>query len=293
MSIYFTVLNEGYVQRGNYKVAKSYKPGYTHALGIPGSTDTSNTNLVPLPDNFYKQEYQFYTPKDPTAAGFDAENVYNQLAYNQPTPVYSTQVTIPAVRKVTFMYMHGDVGSSVGQSTLVMYEGPIANTTNGTVGVPQDGKLYSLAEYYAEFAPVGFERYGKVLPAKVSRADVDELRVVTGSYKLDDGSQVDGITLYLSHMWLNNSLPIFDAVYMAASGTAEGTISGRVVTWLQSVVSENRAFMNFTDGTNGNDAGARTGHNPLGTLRVNQEVSLDSDTLYNATAYNVTNLIRN
>lgn len=291
MSIYFTALNEGYVQRGNYTANKSYKPGYTHALGVPGPKSGEGV-LTPLPDNFYKQEYQFYKPQDPTAVGFDAENVYNTLAYNVPTPTYSTTVDIPFVRKVTFMYMHGDIASSVGQSTLVMYEGPIENTRNGTPGAPQDGKIYTLEQYYAEFSPVGFERYGKVLPANVMRADIDELRVVTGSYKVQDGTQVDGISLYLSHMWLNNSLPIFDAVYMAAS-TNDGTlIEGRIVTWLQSVVSSQRAFINFTDDSNGADRSARTGYNPLGTARINQEVSLDGDVLYNATAYNVTNLIR-
>lgn len=310
MSFYFKILDEGYVQSGNYEAKLKYKPGVHHVQGL--GQVAGNVTPKNYPDNFGAEYNTFVTIPDP--ATVDPTTLYDRAAYNTFESPYIETISYPKVKLVTFMYLY-DTNGVRPSRTLVEFDGSLAALT---AKYPElvAGKLYTEQEYYETFVDQGFNRYGKVFPRGMHKSGVDELRIVTG-YVVNDGDVEDSVTgadvttpngtlinLYVSPLWIHNAQPTFAEVYLHGEAARlvskeydpeKANMSSRMARWLAFSNEGNRSFINFQDHSGGVDFAARFGSNPYGTSRVNIDPS-EPDTgeqLTSSYAYNVTNTIKN
>ena len=316
--IYFRKLHEAYVNVGNIQLQKFYRPGFTHVQGaeqILGGQHNEEL-LKKMPNNFHLEWAQFMYPvTDPETLDANKTGHWDQGAYGTGVPAVKTEyLNIPTLSKVTLLYKYDTSGTSDTRELVEVSHADFKPVTLNDAGDVKE--LSTVAEYvdeltskvfqntteYHDFLHAmgslqGYNRNGTTLPPFVNRSIVSELMVVNGTAEDEKGNKVS-MTIHLSPMYVNNSLPLFDLAYFETddiqwrdpvtgevkSGARVSGDYGRLVRWYGGFTSENRAPINF-DG-----AAIPTGSHPDGRSYplADQNLVIDGVTYVNADAYNIT-----
>lgn len=196
----------------------------------------------PFPETFQREWATFANGRDDVLG-------YDPGAYGIGTPVYNRSITVPAVKKVTLLYMY-DTESTREVRRLVQYDGTASEAiAAGILGSGNSKVIRTNEEYIEKFGYDGFNRFGRVLPPDVQDSTVQELSSFKGTFVDTDGNTQNNVVLYVDPVYMNNGLPMFDMVYMLGgfSGNLDGDeslISGRLLRWHGEYVSENVAPIN-------------------------------------------------
>lgn len=322
--IHFKILNEGWIQHGEYEVAKTRKQGFHNTQGV--ELVLGSRPELPMPNNFIKTWAQFMTPEDGKSVGFD------QGAYGVGTSTYGTTVKVPMIAKVTLVYMYNTDGARPSRDLMVFWGAPSEFVDRS--GQRIDGRMWTNDEYNAEFnVKQGFERFGKLLPRGLAKSTINELAVIQGDFitwdtesdgtpKVDaNGVLVEKVernqVVYMQDLYVFNRMPMFDVVYVnneaglqwkrdPVTGGFERDANGdliainpahdtmqpnRLVRWRGGFGSEKAAFINFMDDT-GIDHAMRQQNSPTGVVRLDENITVDGVTYRNADGYNLTNTKR-
>lgn len=241
-----------------------------------------------LPETFTREWATFGTD---VSAGYDAG------AYGIGVGSSSTVIEVPVVKRVHLLYKY-DVESTRQERTLVQVDaassGSSASADLGTstgIGVVTDAlarRVFTEDQFYAAFAPKGFNRFGAVWPSGMQPSAVGELRSVTGNFVDVSGSVVSNVTLYVAPLYIENERPLFDHVYMIGvdpSGAVSNyDVPGYLVRWLGGVGSDTIAPIN-------RDGAELSRSNPIHGI-TETKLTIDGVQYDNADAYNVTNYRR-
>jgi hypothetical protein len=290
--VWFQYLADAYVQIGKFQVEETYLPG-KHSM--PRTTQVNGETPVTYPESFAREWATFATTTDASTKGYDPG------AYGIGAAVHERTITVPRVLPVHLLYYYS-VSGTKEERILVQVPSTgdaAADLGDAGLGVVTDDLTritFSADEYTSTFAPAGFNRFGFVLPAGMSRSMASELHSFTGTFTdVDDASGT--YTVYMEPMYINNDRPLFDFIYLQGyvtddiNGDVAG-IEGRLLRWRGGIPSENIAPINRSGdalATDGYlyDVGANTFSGPQ-----DQTLTIDGQAYSNADAYNVRNYKR-
>lgn len=314
--IFFKLVNEAYVNVGTYKIQRTYAEGYNtvQGLGSQGGNEAPIRTLEakPMPEYFNLDWAQFVYPT-PLAAATDAVQavgLYDKGAYGVGTKVFDkTTLDVPRFRKVTMLYKH-DTSVTNESRELVQFD-PREYQPVTVAGVVLTAAQYlallltqtfSEQEYYAFLAVQGFNRYGTVYPAGVSKSVVSELSSLRGDLvsPVTGETLTAGVVIYVTPMNVQNSRPLFDAVYMENEELVEvldatgalvinpsnvTQMASRLVRFRGGFVSDSRAPINY----NGASLPTGSGYAGFEPVFPRQGIVINGVTYINSDEFNVVN----